>query len=169
MLPICYASGPGNSVGIATDYGLDGPGIESQWGRDFPHLSRPALGPTQPPVQWLPALSLGGKERLGRDADPSPPSSAVVKKEQNYTSTPAIGRTACTERQCLYKGALYLYLYMLGLLWVGFSQGSLKGKDHLENLGTDGMISLEMVFTRSKVDGCGLGLSGSVVSFRETR
>jgi hypothetical protein len=28
--------GPGNSVGIATDYGLDGPGIESRWGRDFP-------------------------------------------------------------------------------------------------------------------------------------
>ena len=29
-------SGPSNSVGIATDYGLDGPGIESRWGRDFP-------------------------------------------------------------------------------------------------------------------------------------
>jgi len=29
-------SGPGSSVGIATDYGLDGPGIESRWGRDFP-------------------------------------------------------------------------------------------------------------------------------------
>ena len=27
---------PGSSVGIATDYGLDGPGIESRWGRDFP-------------------------------------------------------------------------------------------------------------------------------------
>jgi hypothetical protein len=25
--------GPGSSVGIATDYGLDGPGIESRWGR----------------------------------------------------------------------------------------------------------------------------------------
>jgi hypothetical protein len=37
-------------VGIATRYGLEGPGIESRWGRDFPHLSRPALGPTQPPV-----------------------------------------------------------------------------------------------------------------------
>ena len=46
-------------AGIATRYGLDGPGIESRWGRDFPHPSRPALGPTQPPVQWLPGLSRG--------------------------------------------------------------------------------------------------------------
>jgi hypothetical protein len=43
--------GPGSSVGLATGYGLDGPGIESLWGRDFPHLSRPALETTQPPVQ----------------------------------------------------------------------------------------------------------------------
>ena len=38
--------GPGSVVDIATGYGLDCPGIESQWGRDFPHLSRPALGPS---------------------------------------------------------------------------------------------------------------------------
>ena len=37
-------SGPGSSVGIATGYGLDGPGIESRWRRDFPYLSSQALG-----------------------------------------------------------------------------------------------------------------------------
>ena len=48
-----------SSVGIATRYGLDDPRIESLWGRDFTHPSRPALGSTQPPVQWVPGLSRG--------------------------------------------------------------------------------------------------------------
>ena len=49
--------GPGSVVGLATGYGLDGPGIESRWRRVFPHLSRPALGLTKPPVQRVTAPS----------------------------------------------------------------------------------------------------------------
>ena len=44
---------------ILTHYGLDGRGIESQWGRDFLHPSTPALRPNQPPIQWAPGLSQG--------------------------------------------------------------------------------------------------------------
>ena len=40
-----------SSVGIATRYGLDGPGIESWWGRYILHPSRPAVGLTQPPIK----------------------------------------------------------------------------------------------------------------------
>ena len=43
-------------VGLATCYELDGSGIESRWGRDFLHTSRPALGPTQPLIQSVPCL-----------------------------------------------------------------------------------------------------------------
>jgi hypothetical protein len=51
--------GRGSVVGIATRYELDGPRIESRWGRDFPHAFRLALGPTQPPVNWVPGHSRG--------------------------------------------------------------------------------------------------------------
>jgi len=48
-------------VGIATGYGMDGPGIENRRGRNFPHTSRPALKPTQPPVKWVTDLIPWGK------------------------------------------------------------------------------------------------------------
>jgi len=38
-----------------------------------------------------------------------PLSDAVVMKGWSYTSTPSMGPTACTDPQCLYKGALYLF------------------------------------------------------------
>jgi hypothetical protein len=54
----------------------------------FTTVFRTALGPTQPPIQWVPgAFSLGVK-RQRREADHSPPSSAEVKNAWIYTSTP---------------------------------------------------------------------------------
>ena len=41
--------GPGISVGIATGYGLDGPGIESEWGRDLPRVQ---TGPGAHPASY---------------------------------------------------------------------------------------------------------------------
>ena len=51
-------SGSGSSVGIVTDYGLDGPG-SNLGGDEIFRPSRPALGPTQTTVKWVPCLSRG--------------------------------------------------------------------------------------------------------------
>ena len=52
--------GPGSSVGIATDYGLEGLG-SNPGGDEIFCQSRPVLGPTQPPVKWVPGLPRGVK------------------------------------------------------------------------------------------------------------
>ena len=72
----------------------------------------------------------GSKERPGRNADPLPTSSVVIKKGQSYSSTPSMGRTACTEPQCLYKGALYLlpfiqHYYMFRAVYISHHQEKL--------------------------------------------
>ena len=48
-----------SSIGKATCYKVYDLGIESRWGRDFAHPPRPALGPTQHPVQWTSGHSWG--------------------------------------------------------------------------------------------------------------
>ena len=53
-----FSCGPGSSAGIATDYGLDGPGSNPSADEIF-RPSRPALGPTQNPAKWVPGLSRG--------------------------------------------------------------------------------------------------------------
>ena len=46
-------------VGTATRYRLDASAVEFQLGREFPHPSRPVLGPAQSPIQWVPGHSRG--------------------------------------------------------------------------------------------------------------
>jgi hypothetical protein len=70
-------------------------------GRDFPHLSIPALGPTQPPIHWVPHLFPGVK-RPERGVDHPPPSSAEVE-----------GRIELARPFCLrglFQGEIYIYL-----------------------------------------------------------
>ena len=69
--------GLGSSFG--TDYGLDGPG-SNPGGDEIFRPSRPVLGPTKPPVKWVPIFA-GGKVRPGRSADHSPHSCAAVMEE----------------------------------------------------------------------------------------
>jgi hypothetical protein len=102
-------SGPGSVVGIATGYGLDGPGIEFRLGRDFPHLSRPALWAHPASCTMVTEFFAGVKSGRGVTLTPHPLVVPLVMKEYSYTSTPLMGRTACTELQCMYKGELYLF------------------------------------------------------------
>jgi hypothetical protein len=44
----------------------------------FTTACRTAMGPTQPPIQWVPGFLSLGVKRPGREADHSPPSSAEV-------------------------------------------------------------------------------------------
>jgi hypothetical protein len=58
----------GSSVRIVSDYGLDDRAIEVRYpagARISPltSVSKPALGPTQPPVQWVPGVLSPGLKR----------------------------------------------------------------------------------------------------------
>jgi hypothetical protein len=70
-----------SSVVIVTGYGLDS--RDAIPGRYkiflFSIASRPCLGPTQPPIQWVLGALSSGVKRLGREPNHSPPSSAEVK------------------------------------------------------------------------------------------
>jgi len=71
--------GPGSSVDIAADYGLDGPGSNPD-GDEIFRPSRPALRPTSLLYNGYRVFPRG-KVRPGRAAEHSPPSNAAVMEE----------------------------------------------------------------------------------------
>ena len=60
---------------------MDGSRIEPRCGRDFLHLSRAALGPNQPPVQWVPGLFTGAEVKAAGGWRWTPNLSSVKVKE----------------------------------------------------------------------------------------
>jgi hypothetical protein len=68
---------PESAICLVTSYGLEdqGVGVQVPVGGKNVHFSlsfRPALGPTQPPIQWVPGALSPGVKRPGREADHSP-------------------------------------------------------------------------------------------------
>ena len=118
-LPYNTSGVPSSVLGIATGYGLDGPGIESRWGARF---SAPVqTGPGAHPASCTMGTGSfsGVKNGRGVTLTLHPLLVPWSRKGRAYISTPSMGRTACTEPQCLYKGALYFtFTYKLGNGWL---------------------------------------------------
>ena len=81
-----------DSAVIATHYGLDGPGIESRWGRHFSAPVQIGSG-THPASYTVGTVSFPGAKRPGHGIDHPPSSSAEVKErvELYIYSWPVIG------------------------------------------------------------------------------
>ena len=150
-----FWGGPGSSVGIATGYGLEGLVIESRWTRDFLHLSRPALGSIQPHVKCVSALSPGGKERQGRDADPSPPfvpwsrRSKAIPLLPLWTVLPVQSLSACTTVHFTFfflkKKAIIMMLIKCNVFW-GRNQGFFILFSCISNLKLSNLFTFFILF-----------------------
>ena len=89
-MKLCNLSGQDSSVGIATRYGLDGPGIESRWGGE--RFSAPVhTGPGAHPASYAVGTgSFAGVKRPGRDIDHPPLSRAEVEgRVELYICSPS--------------------------------------------------------------------------------
>jgi hypothetical protein len=84
-----------SSVGIALGYGLDDRDSRVRFPAGlgiflFTTVSGTALGPTQPPIQWVPGVLSLKVHRPEREAERSPPCSTEVKNAWSYISTPPV-------------------------------------------------------------------------------
>jgi hypothetical protein len=98
---------------VATYYRVDSPGFEPRWeARDFQstYHSRRALGPTQPPVHWLPGFIPEGRV-AGPCVDHPLQSIAKAKNELNHTSTPLCASYGMLQGNVLQTNCALLVLF----------------------------------------------------------
>jgi hypothetical protein len=98
---------PSQWAGIATCYGLDSPGIESRWGRNFPHLSRPTWGP--PSFLYNGYRVFPGGQATGAWGWPPTPSSAKVKERVVLYLTHHWSLVACSRVNFTFNCTSVLY------------------------------------------------------------
>jgi hypothetical protein len=94
LIFVTDTEGRHSAVGIRTDYGLDGPGIESRCGRNFSQPSIPALGP-HPALYSVGTGSFPGVKWPGRGVVHPPHLAPRLKKEWSCTSTLPWAIVAC--------------------------------------------------------------------------
>ena len=114
MLYMIWTMGRDSSDSVVTRYGMDGPGIKSQRGARFSAPSRPALGPTQPPIQWVPPPSSAKvKERVGLHFySPSWPSWPVLGEIYPFLNLYITGHWLKQQRKVMIK-LIHVYFCLL--------------------------------------------------------
>jgi len=101
---------PSSSVGIATGYGLDGPGIESRWGARFSAPVQAGRGAHPASCTMGTGAFPGVKSGRGVTLASHPLLVPWSRKSNAIPLLPLWAVLSVRSPQCLYKGALYLYL-----------------------------------------------------------
>ena len=105
------SDGPGSSVGIATDYGLDGPGSNPGGDEIFRTCPDRPWGP--PSLLYNGYRVFPGAKRLGRGVDNLPHLVPRLKKEQSYNCTQLRAFVECSRVNFMFyffKSENYLYI-----------------------------------------------------------
>jgi hypothetical protein len=104
--------------------------------------SRPALGPIQPPIKWVPVI-----KRPEREADHSPPSTAEVKNEWSCSSTPPYAFVAWCSVKHRDNFTCTFTFYVLPVLLETFMTLTLTDNNGITNR----TLRVSAVFTRNLV------------------
>jgi hypothetical protein len=121
---LCHQCEPGSSVSIVSGYGLERSGDRGsipgrgEWIFPLTSLSRTALGPTQPPVQWVPVvLSPGLKCGRGVTLTTHPHLVPRSRMSRSYTSSPPIAFKACGGTALAFH-VVSAYILLVYVSWV---------------------------------------------------